>query len=207
MKTEQLSRRIGNIDERLIWEAEEIPNYRKCQRRAKIRRACSYAAMIFVVITCVTLGAMVFANDETAKIFADQEIVTLEHIGVTLILPESWKGRYAVEEVTYGKYEVYSTEVRKAYADAYGSDAAGGLLFYILRYDEQLTAEEVSDPSGDGPWNFAAHRYIMTTSEGTYLLYYASDVEFVPGTESEEIYYEMEREAHDIRFVIDPGKA
>ena len=207
MKTEQLSRRIGNIDERLIWEAEEIPNYRKCQRKAKIRRAYFYAAMILVVISCVTLGAMVFANDETAKISADQEMVTLEHIGVTLILPESWKGRYAVEEVTYGKYEVYSTEVRKAYADAYGSDAAGGLLFYILRYDEQLTAEEVSDPNGDGPWNFAAHRYIMTTSEGTYLLYYASDVEFVPGTESEEIYYEMEQEVHDIRFVIDPGKA
>lgn len=41
----------------------------------------------------------------------------------------------------------------------------------------------------------------MTTKDGTYLLYYASDVQCTPETMEE--YRQMESEIGDIRFVVD----
>ena len=41
----------------------------------------------------------------------------------------------------------------------------------------------------------------MTTKDGTYLLYYASDVQFTQETMEE--YRQMESEISDIRFVVD----
>ena len=40
----------------------------------------------------------------------------------------------------------------------------------------------------------------MTTKDGTYLLYYASDVQFTSETEQE--YRQMEKEINQIRFVV-----
>ena len=45
------------------------------------------------------------------------------------------------------------------------------------------------------------YQYIMTTKDGTYLLYYASDVQCAPETMEE--YRQMESEIGDIRFVVD----
>lgn len=70
------------------------------------------------------------------------------------------------------------------------------MLFYVLRWDEQLTKEQVDN---GGEWSFAKCEYIMTTKDGTYLLYYASDVQFTPETEA--TYRQMESEIKDIRFV------
>ena len=52
-----------------------------------------------------------------------------------------------------------------------------------------------------GEWDYALSRYIMTTKDGTYLLYYASDVQCTPETMEE--YRQMESEIGDIRFVVD----
>ena len=55
-----------------------------------------------------------------------------------------------------------------------------------------------------GEWNYAACRYIMTTKEGTYLLYNASDVQWDPSDpEQEEEYLRMSGEVSQIRFVVD----
>lgn len=72
------------------------------------------------------------------------------------------------------------------------------MLFYLKLWDEQLTKEQV-DAGGD--WDYARCRYIMTTKDGTYLLYYASDVQFTQETMDE--YRQMESEISDIRFVVD----
>ena len=62
----------------------------------------------------------------------------------------------------------------------------------------ELTKEQVD---AGGEWDYARCRYIMTTKDGTYLLYYASDVQFTVETMAE--YRQMEEEISDIRFVID----
>lgn len=72
------------------------------------------------------------------------------------------------------------------------------MLFYIKLWDEQLTKDQVD---AGGEWSYAKYQYIMTTQNGTYLLYYASDVQFTPETEAE--YRQMEGKISDIRFVVD----
>ena len=73
------------------------------------------------------------------------------------------------------------------------------MLFYILKWSQQITEEQWRDT--DGEWNFAGNRYIMSTKDGTYLLYYASDVQYTVDTLDE--YRQMEREIAEIRFVVD----
>lgn len=94
-------------------------------------------------------------------------------------------------------YQVYNPAIRKALI---GGDEGqtGGVLFYIRCWDEQLTKEQVD---AGGEWDYALCRYIMTTKDGTYLLYYASDVQCTPETMEE--YRQMESEIGDIRFVVD----
>ena len=116
----------------------------------------------------------------------------------TLILPDSWKGRCALEQSEFSKvYQVYNPAIRKALI---GGDEGqtGGVLFYIRCWDEQLTKEQVD---AGGEWDYALCRYIMTTKDGTYLLYYASGVQCTP--ETMEKYRQMESEIGDIRFVVD----
>ena len=138
------------------------------------------------------------------KVPVDQETVELKDIGITLILPDDWKGRYGVEQTGRSNhYCVYATDIRDAFSrqslQEGGLDNSGGMLFYILKWNQQLTEEEWRDPYGE--WNYARNRYIMATKDGTYLLYYASDVQFTPETEEE--YRQMEGEIDQIRFVVD----
>lgn len=127
------------------------------------------------------------------------ETVALSDIGITLLLPEDWKGRYGVDPP--GKncdfYSVYSTEAREAFCYANSLEDEGGVLFFIKKWDQRLTREEWRDPSGE--WNYARNRYLKATEDGTYLLYYASDVQYTPETEDE--YRQMYDEIDQIMFV------
>ena len=207
MNGRQLADRIGNIDDRLIQQAQET-GQKKTQRPPKLRRWAAAAAVVALMGASFGLGALAFAKETVVevevpvevKVPVDQETVELKDIGITLILPDDWKGRYGVEQTwSDNHYRVYSTEVREAFGRWSGVEDEGGMLFYILKWNQQLTEEEWRDPYGE--WNYARNRYIMATKDGTYLLYYASDVQFTPETEEE--YRQMEGEIDQIRFVAD----
>ena len=86
----------------------------------------------------------------------EQETIELKEIGLTLILPDTWKGKYALEyDADFKEYHVYNPAIRKAMVEA------------------------------GGEWSFAKCEYITTTQNGTYLLYYASDEQFTPETMDE----------------------
>ena len=122
----------------------------------------------------------------------------LDDIGLTLILPEDWRGRWAVEKMGEGAWAIYSPEIREAFGGSPEEPESGGMLCYVwLWRDCWWTADEVAE--GDGEWNFAGNRYIMTTEEGTYFLYYASDVQFPPEKEAE--YRRMEQGISQLRFL------
>ena len=198
MNPKQLSNRIENIDDRLVQQAQQIPNYAQQHRKKRLRSWTAVAACIALMACSFCAGAFAFARETVVEVPIEQETLTIEELGLTLILPDSWKGRYALMQDELGKeYLIYNPTIRKALV---GNDEnlIGGMLFYIRRWDEQLTKEQVD---AGGEWDYALCQYIMTTKDGTYLLYYASDVQCTPETMEE--YRQMESEIGDIRFVVD----
>ena len=169
MNKSQFSERIGNIDERLVEQAERVPNYARQGRQRLVRRiAAAAAALAVMVCGGFGLGATVFAQEieVPVEVPVEQETITYEDMGVTLILPDSWRGQYGVDS----NGSVYALGARDEYNPA--------VLFWIDLYPEQLTKDEFD--STLGPWNVVPSVYLMTTADGTYCLHCASDVQYDP---------------------------
>lgn len=199
MNEKQFSDRIGNVNDKLVQQAEQTPNYGREHRKRGVRQLVAIAATVALMVCSFTVGALAFAKETIVEVPVEQETITIEEIGLTLILPDSWKGKYAFEQGnTFKDYYVYNPAIREAIGGDSETLLSGGMLFYLKLWDEQLTKEQV-DAGGD--WDYARCRYIMTTKDGTYLLYYASDVQFTQETMDE--YRQMESEISDIRFVVD----
>ena len=199
MNEKQFSDRIGNVNDKLVQQAEQTPNYGREHRKRSIRQFVAIAATIALMVCSFTVGALAFAKETIVEVPVEQETITIEEIGLTLILPDSWKGKYAFEQDnTFKEYYVYSPAIREAIGGDSEPLLSGGMLFYLKLWDDQLTKEQVD---AGGEWDYARCRYIMTTKDGTYLLYYASDVQFTQETMEE--YRQMESEISDIRFVVD----
>lgn len=199
MNQKQLSDRIGNIDDRFVQQAEHIPDYGGRYRRKGLRNLIAIAATIALMVCSFSVGALAFAKEIVVEVPVEQETIEIEEIGLTLILPDSWKGRYAFEQSDdFMEYYIYNPAIREAVGGNSETLLSGGMLFYIKLWDDQLTKEQVD---AGGEWDYARCEYIMTTKNGTYLLYYASDVQFTQETLEE--YRQMEAEISDIRFVVD----
>lgn len=198
MNRKQLSEHIGNIDDRLVEQAEKIPNYKQQHSRKIIRRFITIAAAFVLMACCFSAGAFAFARERVVEIPINQETITLDEINLTLILPDDWKGKYFVEK-NGQNYVVYHTQIRKDVSK--GLDPFdGGVLFYIVCYEESMTPEQFVEKGYD----FVGYRYLFSTSAKTYILCYPSDVQWDPGNpEQEAEYLRMETEIESIRFVVD----
>ena len=197
MNKKQLSEHIGNIDDRLVEQAEKIPNYRQLHHRQTIRRFLTVAATFVLMVCSFSAGALAFARETVIEVPVEQETIKLEEINLTLILPDDWKGKYSVE--TNGQnYIVYHPQIR----EGFGTEIAfnGGILFYIVCYEESMTPEQFIEKGYD----FVQYRYLFSTSDKTYILCYPSDVQWNPeNSEQETEYLGMEGEIKDIKFVVD----
>jgi len=196
MNKKQLSEHIGNIDDRLVEQAEKIPNYRQLHHRQTIRRLISVAA-VFVLMVC-SFSAGAFARETVLEVPVEQETAVLKEINLTLIFPDEWKGKYSVEK-NGQNYIVYHTQIREDVSA--GIDAFdGGVLFYIVCYEESMTPEQFVEKGYD----FVGYRYLFSTSDKTYILCYPSDVQWNPENSEQEMeYLGMEEEIKDIKFVVD----
>ena len=198
MKKEQLSEHIGNIDDRLVQQAEHIPNYARQHRQKGFKRFTAIAAVIALMVCSFTVGVVAFTKEIVVEVPVEQEIIELKELGLTLIMPDTWKGKYALEyDDDFKEYYIYNPDIREAMGGNSETLSSGGMLFYLKLWEEQLTKEQVD---AGGEWSFAKCEYIMTTKNGTYLLYYASDVLFTSETEDE--YRQMESEISSIQFVV-----
>lgn len=199
MNEKQFSDRIGNVNDKLVQQAEQTPNYGRGHRKRSLRQLVAIAATVALMVCSFTVGAVAFAKETIVEVPVEQETITIEEIGLTLILPDSWKGKYAFEqENDFKEYHVYNPAIREAMGGDSETLLSGGMLFYLKLWDEQLTKEQVD---AGGEWDYARCRYVMTTKDGTYLLYYASDLQFTQETMEE--YRQMQSEISDIRFVVD----
>ena len=137
---------------------------------------------------------------------AEQEQVVLREIGVTLLLPDSWKGRYEVVEDTFAPYGSAMWEfcVRSVYEAKTPIEGAGGsfyrgTLFTVLQCaDYSMSAEEFAQGGLAG-----IGQYLFATQDATYAVLYAGDIQFDPtDAEQQQEWYSMAQTAKDIRFVL-----
>lgn len=197
MNKNQLSEHIGNIDDRLVQNAEKIPDYATQHRQKRLRQLLATAAALVLMISSFTVGATAFAREIVVEVPVEQETLELEGVDFTLILPDSWEGQYAVEKNGIN-YVVYNPQIKEAVSN--GEDILdGGVLFTIVCYEESMTEEQFIENGLD----FTAYRYILATSGKTYILHYASDVQYNPeDKEQESLYQKMMSEIKDIQFVV-----
>lgn len=202
MNGKQLAQHIGNIDEALVEEAREVPNYALRRRKTVLRRAVSLAAVLVLMLCSGAVGAVAFRQETEVR----QETVELTELGLTLILPEDWAGRYEVVEDTFAPYgtPMWSFHVKRVY-DAKvplveGTDLCyQGLLFTVFQYaDTSLSAEEFQESGLAG-----IGRYLFATEDATYALLYATDIQFDPEDPVQQAEWtEMAQEMGAIRFVL-----
>ena len=156
------------------------------------------AAALVLMISSFSAGAIVFAREIVVEVPKEQETLMLEGLNLTLIFPDSWAGKYAVEQNGLN-YVVYVPWIH----EAIGDDTyllSGGVLFTIVCYEEAMTEEQFIENGLD----FTAYRYLLATSDRTYILHYASDVQYDPEDKEQESAYEkMMLECKDIQFVVD----
>ena len=125
----------------VIWEERYLAmEKRKVYRQAGIggfRRFLAAAAVLALMAASFTVGALAFSRE----VPVEQETIELPGIGLTLILPDSWKGRYEVEKDEGESWcRVYARSVLEK------NPEWGGALFYVDRsYDRPMTPEELDE--------------------------------------------------------------
>lgn len=206
MNKKQLSDHIGNIDDRLVQQAEQIPKYAMVHHKKRIRQFLTAAAIFALMISSFSVGAFAFAREIIVEVPTEQEVIALEEIGLTLILPDKWKDKYKVIEDTFTPYNSIMWEfcVKSIYDAQIPTDESGeilyrGTLFYIFQYaDYSMSAKEFEQSGIAG-----IGQYLFATENATYAILYATDVQYPPtDKEQESTYQEMMSEIRDIQFIV-----
>ena len=157
MTAKELAENIGNIDQRLVESAERTPNYGRRRRTGRLRRALALAAAAVLMTASFAAGAM--SGDR------GPETIPIPETGVTVVLPESWRGKcgYELQDGSLGVY-------LRAARTGEGLDDAG-YLFTVECHEGSC------DPAAD----FAARQYVIaSTPKETYFLILPSDVQYDP---------------------------
>lgn len=179
-------------------------------RRRFLPRLIAAAVVAALMAASMAVGALAFSSETVVPVPVEQESVTLEELGLALILPDSWNGRYEVVKGVFAPYgsPMWTVCVKSIY-DAGDTDEWGtpytGMLFVVFQCaDVPLSREEFENESGIG----GIGRYLLATENGTYGVMYATDVQFdTSDPEKTEAYMAeytaMAAEMKDIRVMAD----
>ena len=88
MNEKQFSDRIGNVNDKLVQQAEQTPNYGREHRKRGIRQLVAIAATIALMVCSFTVGALAFAEETIVEVPVEQETITIEEIGWILVSKE-----------------------------------------------------------------------------------------------------------------------
>lgn len=183
----------------------------------RLTRLLAAVAVIALMIASMAVGALAFSQDTIVEIPVEvevpvevpveQETIVMEELGLTLVLPDSWKGRYEVIEDTFEPYHSPMWEICVKYvydaqvpADESGEVLYRGTLFYVFQCaDYAMTAEEFETEGIAG-----ISRYLLATKDATYAIMYATDVQFdCTDAYAQEEYNSMASEMKDIGVMLD----
>ena len=194
MKSEQFSHRIGNIDDKLIQMAENTSGYGLRRQTRTVRRVLSIAAVIALMACSFVVGAFAFPKEpEAIYVEKEQEIITIGDSGITLILPDEWKGKYGYE-LHENNLTVYHLATRESFRESYGDEASGGDLFRVFCLNERFPMDYVFPYPG-----FT----ISITDTNTYVLSFPSDVQFNPeDSEATADYMKLSADVSDVEIVM-----
>lgn len=168
MKAEQLIQRIGNVDECLIVEADRQPNRKKGKGCGALRKVLAFAVAAALMAGSFSAGAMVTKGGEKTIIkekivVKEPETVEVGDTGISLILPESWAGKYGVrtENLKYDHIiEVYHLGVWEKYGkqnvEEYGDSLDIEVLFSVSAREGELPMD----------YNFGYWARILAVKDG-----------------------------------------
>ena len=153
MKSEQLSQRIGNIDDKLIEEAANPQNFRRGRHNRSFKRLTSIAAVLALMAASFAVGVFALGGEpEIVYIEKEQEFIKVGDSGISLILPDAWKSKYDYS---------YEPNLRfNAFIEVY-HPATGGLLFWIERNADAVVPLDYLD-------NFEPRRGFIVAIAETY---------------------------------------
>ena len=200
MNRKQLADRIGNIDDRLVQQAEDVPNYARLRREKRLKRLAGMAAVLVLMACSGAVGALAFSRETVTEVPAQQETVELAGIGVTVLLPDSWVGKY---EVVQDSFLPYNSAMWEFCAKSVYEDGTfyRGSLFTVFQYaDYSMSAEEFAQSGLAG-----IGQYLFATEDATYAVMYAGDVQYDPDNAAQqETWYALSQTVKEVRFVIAP---
>lgn len=177
MKKEDFFEVLGELDDDIV-KGAKIPMNKNTQNRISKHswpKWGAIAAVVALMVSSFSVGAIAFAKE----IVVEQEIVDLENIGISLILPDEWAGRYTVVEGTFGPYNSPMWEFCvKAVYESGRADEIGnvfrGTLFTVFQYaDRPLSIQEFEESGIAG-----IGRFLLATENATYVILYATDIQF-----------------------------
>ena len=146
------------------------------------------------------VGALAFSRETVTEVPAQQETVELAGIGVTVLLPDSWVGKY---EVVQDSFLPYNSAMWEFCAKSVYEDGTfyRGSLFTVFQYaDYSMSAEEFAQSGLAG-----IGQYLFATEDATYAVMYAGDVQYDPDNAAQqEAWYALSQTVQEVRFVIAP---
>lgn len=192
MKAEQLSQRIGNVEEALLEEAARFPLAGQNGKRKWLRRAGAIAAALVLMAGSFSAGALVWAKEpETVTVVKEPETVVFGDTGISLILPDSWAGKYGVSEREWeGGYgiEIYQLASRNE-SEKYGN----GAVVRLSCYEQEYSMEE----------RFPYGAHVIAIRDGfSYVLSQPSDVQCMGEDEVWDEYLAMEESVPQIKVLL-----
>lgn len=207
MKPKQLAERIGNIDDRLVQQAQKAPDFGRRSRIRLFRHVMAAVLALVLMGTGFTVGALAFSRETIVEVPVpvEQETIELPEIGLTLYLPDSWRERYEIVEDVFEPYgsKMWTVCVKKIY-DAQDTDEFGnpyiGMLFTVFQSEDRPMSPAEFEESGIA----GIGRYLFSTETSTYACMYATDVQFDPEKVDlyGEEYADMASEMKDIRISV-----
>ena len=191
MKREQFSERIGNIEDELVEQAQNVPNFGRARRNRNIRRVTSLAAVLLLMVGSFAVGALALAREpETVYVQKEQEIVVVGDSGISLVLPDAWAGKYGVES-NGNNIAVYLLAQR---GDRQSPYRDAGYLFWVDCLDGVYPMDYVYPEPG---------YTIAATADHTYRLKIASDVQYDSGNPAvAQEYAALSQSIGDIQILL-----
>lgn len=191
MKKEELYELLGEVNEKYVKGAEEP--MKKKNGGSIWTRLGAMAAVVALMLCSGTVGALAFGRERVVEVPVQQETIALPELGLTLVLPDDWKGRYEVVEDIFEPYGTPMWEVcvkmvydAKSPTEEYADLFYRGTLFYVFQCeDHPMSAQEFEEDSGIA----GIGRYLFATENATYAIMYATDVQCDPNDPAQKEEY------------------
>lgn len=206
---------LNNLYDTLAGGQEEAPAGKAEAHPMKKRvfpltRLLAAAALIALMTASMAVGALAFSRETIVEVPKEVEVpvevpvepetIVMEELGLTLILPDSWRDKYVVEYYEDNTCTVYVKSIYEDEAGNVESDGKvhhAGMLFFVQKWrDYPMTPEQAEEEANQ----ISSADFLLATSDATYVLRYASDVQWTDGHQEE--YETMEMECRSIRVVV-----